>query len=153
MFITLTIFTNVQNLIQMKSHSTPLFTGNLVKTWDQKSSSHCIYLFDKRGGNDATLRWADRTTDYYMESVFRNDIILDPWSNQSLARLIDPATLQSRHVCMAFKNPFLPVANDDDFTLIFEDKFWRVFDTGLTYSQAVSKFGLLENMQSAVQPK
>ena len=151
--ITLTVFTNVQNLVELKSHSTPLFAGNLVKTWDQKLSSECIYLFDKRGGKDATLRWADRTTDYYMESVFRSDIILDPWTNQSLVRPIDPATLQSRHVCVAFKNPFSPVLNDEDFTLIFEDKFWRVFDTGLTYSQALSKFDVLENLQSSIQPQ
>jgi hypothetical protein len=150
MFITLTIFTNVQNLVQLKSYSTPLFAGNLVKTWDQKSSSECIYLFDKRGGGNAALRWADRTTDYYMESVFRSDVILDPWTNQSLARPVDIKSLENQNICLALRVKQTDRYEGLRFKEIFRDESWLVLQTQMTYREIVEKFGVLENFQTSI---
>jgi hypothetical protein len=146
--ITLTIFTNVQNLVQLKSYSTPLFAGNLVKSWDKKSSSECIYLFDKRGGKNASLRWADRTTDYYMESIFRSDTILDPWTNQSLARPVDVNSLENQNLCLALRTKNPGRYGELGFKEIFRDDSWLVLDTQMTYSEVVEKFGVLENFQT-----
>lgn len=148
----LVIFVNIQNLIQLKSNSAPLSTGNLIKTWDKNSKFECAYLFNKRGARADLLRYVDRTADYYMDSVFRGDIILDPWTNQSLERPVDPKVLSSRNVCVVFRRPFPPSINAEGLKLIFEDNDWKVFDTQMTYSNAVTKYGALENLQAFIQP-
>jgi hypothetical protein len=149
---TLILFTNVQNLSQLKNNSTVLSAGNLVKMWDPEGKTECVYLFNKRGAKNESRRWADRTVDYYMDSVFRNDVILDPWTNGSLARTVDPEVLKSRQICIALRSPIPSTLNTDGYTLIFEDPYWKVFNTNLTYAQATDKFGALENLQSRVQP-
>ena len=139
-------------MTELKSNSAPLSTGNLVKTWDKNSKFECAYLFNKRGARAAALRYADRTADYYMDSIFRDDIILDPWTNQSLARPVDLKVLGSRNVCLAFRRPLPTSTNTEGLKLIFEDNNWKVFDTQLTYNDAVDKYGVLENLQTSIQP-
>lgn len=148
--VTLTIFTNVQNLVELKSYSTPLFAGNLVKSWDQKISAECIYLFDKRGGKNESLRWADRTTDYYMESVFRSDTILDPWTNQSLARPVDVKLLENQNLCLALRAKNPGRYEELGYKEIFRDESWLVLETQMTYKEIVVKFGVLENFQTSI---
>ena len=143
--------TNIQNLTSLKHNSTPLLAGNLNKPWDTESKLNCGYLFNKRGQAGPTLRYVDRTVDYYMVSVFRNDVLLDPWLPISLVGGIEAESLKTRNVCIAFRSPFPPNLNIEGFEILFESEYWKVFDTGLTYSEAISRYQNLENLQTAIQ--
>jgi hypothetical protein len=143
--------TNIQNLASLKYNSTPLLAGNLNKPWDAESKLNCGYVFNKRGHAGPTLRYVDRTVDYYMASVFRNDVLLDPWLPISLVGNIEPESVEIRNVCIAFRSPFPPNLNIEGFEILFENEYWKVFDTGLTFSEAISRYQNLESFLTAIQ--
>lgn len=142
--------TNINSIYEQRLYSTKLLTGNLVKNWDQASKSQCLYLFNMRGQRDPSLRYVDRTIDYLMESVFRTDVVLDPWTNQSLARPVNAETLENQNVCLALRSDVPGIHLESKFKEIFRDESWLVLNTQMTYKEIVEKFGALENFQTSI---
>ena len=139
---------NIFEYHNLSKSSIQLNVGNLSKPWNENLTKNCAFLFNSRNLPSDNYRYVNRTIDYYMESVFREETILDPWTNNSLVRPVDINELSKKEICLALRKPFPNTVNSGKSRLIYEDESWKVIGTNLTFEQAVAEFGALENLQN-----
>lgn len=139
-----------QNLIEfhnLQKTSVPLYNQNLQKSWKTDILKECAILFNSRNLPSGNFRYVNRTIDYYMESVFNKELIIDPWSNYSLVRPQDAKALEDKKICIVLRKPFSFTNNLESLEKLYASDYWRIYKTKFTYKDAVRKFGALENFQ------
>lgn len=108
-----------------------------------EGDSNCLALFNLRGYPESKLRYVDRSLDYYLDVIFRDKEVLDPWGGGFITRpLIDD--ISDKRVCLYLRKSVGERFDRQGLKVLFENRFWIVLDTNMTHRQVMDRYGVPE---------
>jgi hypothetical protein len=104
-----------------------------LQKWDVSTpKDKCVISFGYRGRSNINFRYFDRTFDFIGAIVFRNHIVVDPWTNSPVVGEVSVESFRNSNVC-AIVNREIDFATYNQLlalnkTVLFASSNWFIFD-------------------------